>query len=135
MAHHRHRRTRRAPALAIAALLALVVPAATAQAARPEATSAALATERYYSSYDNGATATRPDAKSTAIATERYLNSYGSPEPLAAPTTPAHAADGGPSWTASILGGALLIVAAAGFGVLAGRVSMRPRRSGARTLA
>ena len=63
------------------------------------------------------------------LATERYYSSYGTPEPLAAPTTPAPAAtDGGPSWTAAILGSALLILAAAGLGVLAGRTTMRPRR-------
>ena len=122
MAHHRHRPTlRRASALAIAALLALTVPAAAALAAPPEATDAALATERYYSSYD-GAGAGRPDARSAALAAERYLSSYGAPEPLAAPSTPAPAGDGGPSWTASILGGALLILAAAGLGVLAHRL-------------
>ena len=136
MAHHRHRpMLRRARALAIAALLALAVPAAPAQAARSDAQDAALATERYYSSYDDGAAATHPDAQSAALATERYLSSYGPPAPLAAPTTTAPAGDGGPSWTASILGGVLLIVAAAGAGVLAGRVSMRPRRAGARPLA
>ena len=136
MADHRHRPTlRRARTLAIAGLLALVVPAALAQAARPDATGAALATERYYSSYDNGAAATQPDAASAALATERYLSSYGPPEPPAAPTTAAPAGDGGPSWTASIFGGALLILAAAGLGVLAGRMSMRTRGAGARPFA
>ena len=133
MAHHRHRPTlrRATQALAIAAVLALIVPAALAQAATKDATSAALATERYYSSYGDGATA----AHRAALATERYLSSYGTPEPVAAPAAPAPAGDGGPSWTASILGGVLLIAAAAGLGVLAGRVSMRPRRAGARPLA
>jgi len=125
----------RARALAIAAVLALVVPAAFAQAARSDATGAALATERYYSSYDNDAAAAQPGAESAALATERYLSSYGTPEPLGAPTTTAPAGDGGPSWTASIFGGALLIVAAAGLGVLAGRMTVRPRGAGARPFA
>jgi hypothetical protein len=112
--------------LALAALLALA-PAGALASPRDRTPRALLATERYYSSY--GATAAPTDPTQGAQAAERYYSSYGRAEPLAAPTTPATAAtDGGPSWTAAILGSALLILAAAGLGVLAGRTTMRPRR-------
>ena len=56
----------------------------------------------------------------------------GSAQPLRAPAAPAPAVtDDSPSWTATILAGAFLLVVAAGGGVLAGRASTRrgPRRS------
>jgi hypothetical protein len=125
MAHCKRRPALRATlALALAALLTLAAPAGVlAQAARPDATRAALATERYYSSY--GATAARPDGLRAAQAAERYYASYGTPRPLTAPTTSAQAVThGGPSWTAAVLAGAVLIVVAAGLGVLAGRAGI-----------
>jgi hypothetical protein len=106
-------------ALVLTALAWLAAPAAPAQDA---AERAALATERYYSSYGEPARGER-----AALATERYLSSYGTPQPPA--TASAVTADPGPTWTAAIIVGALLIVTAAGVGVLAGRASVRPRRA------
>jgi hypothetical protein len=57
-----------------------------------------------------------------ALVTKRYLSA-------AAPSNPAAVtADSGPSWTAAILIGALLMVTAGGLGLLTGRASVRPRR-------
>jgi hypothetical protein len=57
-----------------------------------------------------------------ALVTKRYLSS-------ATPTTPAAVtADSGPSWTAAILAGALLMLTAGGLGLLTGRASVRPGR-------
>jgi hypothetical protein len=131
MTHRRHRlKARHALALTLSALVSIGTPAgALAQSRRPDATRAALAAERYYSSYR--APATHPDAERAALATEHYLSSYGIPQPLAPPTTPTTTtpATGRPSWTIAILGAVLLIAAAASIGVLAGRASIRPRRS------
>jgi hypothetical protein len=111
----------RALALTLIAFVALAVPTALAQADDADTTKAALAAEQYYSSY--GSPAAREDA---ALEQESYYSSYGSPPE---PTAPAAAtADGDVSWTAAILVGAILTVAAGGFGVLAGRASVRPGR-------
>ncbi len=107
MAHHIHPPVLRR-ALVLATVLTLAVPGiAVAQTAGPDPARAALAAERYY-------------------------GSYGAAQPLAAPTRTAEATPAaGPSWTATALGGAVLIVAAAGLGLVAGRASTRPapRRS------
>jgi hypothetical protein len=108
-------------ALTLIALVALAAPTALAQADGADTTKAALTAERYYSSY--GGPADREDA---ALDQESYYSSYGSPpEPTA---TTAITADGGVTWTAAILIGAMLTVAAGGLGVLAGRASVRPGR-------
>jgi hypothetical protein len=111
----------RALALTLTALVWLAAPAALAQADRGDRTSAARATERYYSSYGDPA-----DRANAALAIERYLTSYGPPQtpPKSTVVTPNH----GPGWTAAILAGALLFLAAGAGGVLAGRASVRPRR-------
>lgn len=57
-----------------------------------------------------------------ALVTKRYLST-------AAPTNSAAVtADSGPSWTAAILAGALLMLTAGGLGLLTGRASVRPGR-------
>ena len=86
----------------------------------------------------------RADVLRAAHAVERYYASYGSPRPIPPPPVapvaplPAPAATrsaaepltrGGPGWDAAVAAGALLVVVAAGLGVLAGRDSMRPRRT------
>ncbi|MEA2382943.1 MAG: hypothetical protein QOH72_2914 [Solirubrobacteraceae bacterium] len=86
----------------------------------------------------------RADILRAAHAVERYYASYGSPRPIPPPPLPAAAPSprhapprpaaepltrGGPGWDAAVVGGALLVVLAAGLGVLAGRDSMRPRRT------
>jgi hypothetical protein len=131
MAFLRHRALLRGiPALAIAAVL--VLGFASAAMARADAVTDALATEHYYSSI--GTTAAQPAGDRAALAAERYYSSYGTPATLqAAPVTAAPAASdaGGPSWTAAILAGILVALAAAGAGVLAGRSTSRPRRASA----
>jgi hypothetical protein len=122
MAHPSHGALlRRVPALALAVVLALgASSAALAQSERQEGDVAALATERYYSSYGTGA----------AAPIERYYSSYGAPEPLERPATAAAAAgNDGPGWTATIVVGALLALAAAGLGAIAGRATRRPRQA------
>jgi hypothetical protein len=57
-----------------------------------------------------------------ALVTKRYL-SAAAPSNQAAVT-----ADSGPSWTAAILVGALLMFTAGGLGLLTGRASVRPGR-------
>jgi hypothetical protein len=106
-------------ALALTALLALAIsPAAVAAT---DGDRAARATERYYSSYGDA-------GDRSALATERYYSSYGTPEPPAFPVAVAQPPDGGgPSWIAA----ALLAIAAAGAGALAGRASVKPRAAGA----
>jgi hypothetical protein len=68
-----------------------------------------------------------------ALATERYYSSYGAPEPRHAPAAVAaqEVDGGGPTWTAAILGGVLVAIAAAGAGVVAGRSISAPRHAGA----
>ncbi len=119
----RHRRIPARWLLPVAAvLLVLAAPAA----AQPGPTQRALAAERYYSSY-------APDSARTdaALATERYYSSYGTPasRPRPLSSVPVPAGHSGPTWTASILAGALAILAGAGVGVLAGRATVRPRQA------
>ena len=66
-----------------------------------------------------------------ALATERYYSSYAAPESPAAPAAVLEADGGGPSWTAAIVAGVLVAVAAAGAGVVAGRFTRAPRHAGA----
>lgn len=124
-------RRRQSIAVALVALLALAVPAgALAQAPGSDAKRDALATERYLGSYD--AAAAKPGSARAALAQERYLSSYGAPSQPSAPATSTRAAsDVGLSWTTTILGGALLIAAAAGLGMVVGRASVRPHGAGA----
>jgi hypothetical protein len=124
----RHRRQTMRCLLPAAVALALAAPAAAAAAAQQEPTDgtrAALATERYYSSY-----ADPPPATDAALAAERYYSSYGTPQPraVAIKPPPVTAAGGhGPGWSAAIGGGALAMLVAAGLGVIAGRATNRPR--------
>jgi hypothetical protein len=81
-----------------------------------------------------GAAAAAPSedrATSAALATEAYYSSYGEPEPLtvAAPA-PVSSAGDGPSWFGAIAIGAGLMLLAGGLGVYAGR-TVRPRGLGA----
>jgi hypothetical protein len=106
--------------LALTLSVLVAGPTTLAQADQPDRTDAALATERYYSSYGKPGAGER-----AALATERYLSSYGAPPTPAASATPV--AYRGPSWTAAIFAAALLSVTAASLGLLAGRASVRPR--------
>jgi len=67
-----------------------------------------------------------------ALATERYYSSYGDAEPLSAVPAPAPAAsaDARPTWLGAIMLGLGLALVAGGLGVYAGRV-VRPRGAGA----
>ena len=133
MASPRHRALLRGlPLCALTALLLLgAASAAIARSPSSNGDRAALAMERYYSSYGSGAA--QPADDGAALAAERYYSSYGAPEPRAsvAATVAATGDGGGPSWTAAILAGVLVAVAAAGAGVFAGRSSRRPRHAGA----
>ena len=124
----RHRRQTMRCLLPAAVALALAAPAAATAQQRPaNGTRAALATERYYSSY-----ADPPPATDAALAAERYYSSYGTPQPRVAAINPppATAAGGhGPGWTAAIGGAALAMLVAAGLGVIAGRATTRPRHA------
>jgi hypothetical protein len=109
------------PALALAALLVLLGPAvaAVASPARPDPLEAARAVGRYYASYGSPRPIPPPPVAAVAPGPRRPA-----PQPAAAPLT-----RGGPGWAAAVVTGALLVVVAAGLGVLAGRDSMRPRRT------
>jgi hypothetical protein len=89
-------------------------------------TKAALATERYLSSYGDPVPSR---ADSAALATEHYLSSYGNPDTLA-PRVPAAtkvASSSGPSWTSAILAGVALAIAAGLAGIAGGRATRRPK--------
>jgi hypothetical protein len=75
-------------ALACALLASALSGAAAAQPTKARQASAALAQERYYSSY--GTPDTDDTTTSAALAQERYYSSYGEPEPLtlAQPSAP-----------------------------------------------
>ena len=119
MAHHPRPLPRRALALTITALVALPAPSAFAQATtrapgrRPE-DRALLQLLRRTCQW-----------RTAALATERYLSSYGTPQP--SPTSSTVTVDAGPTWTAAVIVGTLLSVVSAGIGVAAGRASARPR--------
>ena len=64
-----------------------------------------------------------------ALATERYLSSYGNPDTPAPPAPPATevASSSGPSWTSAILAGIALAIAAGLAGIAGGRATKRPK--------
>jgi hypothetical protein len=66
-----------------------------------------------------------------ALATERYLSSYGDPDTPAppAPSAPAATSSSGPSWTSAILAGFALTIAAGLAGIAGGRATRRPKLS------
>jgi hypothetical protein len=106
------------PALVAAALAALLIPAAAAaRPSRADRVRAAPAVERYYASFGPERPMPPPPV-AVAPAPRRP------PPPAAPPLT-----RNGPGWNAAMVGGALLVVLGAWLGVLAGRDSMRPRRS------
>jgi nucleotide-binding universal stress UspA family protein len=105
---------RRLPRTVIALAIGVLVAApAQAGASRHPGRAAALAQERYYSSYGPAA----DPATAAALAQERYYSSYGQPEPLTLPSSPGAPSD--TPWTpiAVSLGAALIVVAASAFGV------------------
>jgi hypothetical protein len=113
-------------ALALACLLALAAPGLAA-GSNAEAERVALSTEQYYSSY--GTDPASADRTTRAIAAERYYSSYGSPQSLAKPSAGAGVSQA----RADSMPGALiavLLLVAAGIGVVAGRVSTRRRWPG-----
>jgi hypothetical protein len=111
------------PLLAAGTLVA--APAAFADTVN-SSTKAALATERYLSSYGDPVRAPADDA---ALATERYLSSYGNPHAPApsAPSATQVASSSGPSWTSAILAGIALAIAAGLAGIAGGRATKRPK--------
>jgi hypothetical protein len=74
---------------------------------------------------------THPQALTTRVTGPTAPTWPTDPQALTARTTPAPAAHDGPSWTAAILVGGLLTLAAAALGAVAGRATARPRRAGA----
>jgi hypothetical protein len=114
--------------LLAAGTLAVAAPAATLADAGNSRTTAALATERYLSSYTDPIT---PSTDDVAVAAERYLRSYGNPHTLAppAPASTEVATSAGPSWTSAILAGIALAIAAGLAGIAGGRATMRPKLS------
>lgn len=108
--------------LLAAGALAVAAPAALADTGNSP-TKAALATERYLSSYGD------PVPSPAADATERYLSSYGNPHMLASPVPVATkvASSSGPSWTSAILAGIALAIVAGLAGIAGGRATKRAR--------
>jgi hypothetical protein len=101
-------------ALASALLCSMTVPAVARPDLQPGSAdnSAALAQERYYSSYGDAASATASD--SPALAQERYYSSYGDAEPLTLAQAPAVSDD--TPWleiSLSVVAGLALLAAAA----------------------
>jgi hypothetical protein len=120
-----HRLSAIAMALALSALAA-AAPLAASALAVPDA-----ALRSGSSSLGDSATqaATGSAGERLAVASPPAWPTH--PQVLTAPATSAPAADDGPSWTAAILVGGLLLFAAAGLGALAGRASAGARRAGA----
>jgi hypothetical protein len=81
------------PAILCALVCALLLPATSLAAAQSseDRQAAALAQERYYSSY--GEPQPIDAATAAARAQERYYSSYGEPEPLTLPQSPAPSDD------------------------------------------
>ena len=102
-ASHTHRRT-----VICAIVCALLASALTsvAPAGANEQTRAALAQERYYSSY--GEPGTSDAATSAAEAQERYYSSYGEPEPLTVAQAPEPSDDS--QWLPIVNKGELAVV-------------------------
>jgi hypothetical protein len=116
-------------ALACALLGSTLTGTAAAQPTNDTRTAAALAQERYYSSYGKPVTI---DARTAAaLAQERYYSSYGEPEPLALPQTAAPSNE--TPWPAIALSivAALVIVAVSATQLR----RLRVRRRAARALA
>jgi hypothetical protein len=108
------------------ALVALALPASAFAARAADPGKTARAQERYLSSY--GTT----DTTAAALAQERYLGSYGDATPLPRPVAPVtiQAPSDGPSWLLAGIAGALLMLMAAGVGVIAGRrLALSPRKA------
>jgi hypothetical protein len=108
-------------ALLVVAFAVLLAPRAAAAStpSRADSLRASHAVERYYASY--GPTAPIPPPPVAAVAAPARRSR---PDPAAAPLT-----RGGPGWNAAVAAGALLFAVGAALGVLAGRDSMRPRRT------
>jgi hypothetical protein len=87
------------------ALLAAVISGPAGAREKPDSQAAALAQERYYSSYG------QPQSSAAALAQEQYYMSYGEPEPLTLPQSPRPADD--TRWLAIVLSLALAFALAA----------------------
>jgi hypothetical protein len=121
-ASHTHRRTV-ISAIVCALLAAALVGGAPAGASERTQAAAALAQERYYSSYDEpGST----DAGTSAVqAQERYYSSYGEPEPLTVAQSPEPSND--PRWLPIALSVAVALAIFAAGATLAHRLRIRRR--------
>jgi hypothetical protein len=122
LASRTHRRT-----IICAIVCALLVPALTgvapASANKRTQAAAALAQERYYSSYGEPETI---DARTAAAeAQERYYSSYGEPEPLTVAQSPEPSDD--TSWLPIALSVAVALTIVAASTTLARRLRIRRR--------
>jgi hypothetical protein len=91
--------------LIVACVLLVVALSATPAQAAPNSKAAALAQERYYSSYG-----TEPGS-AAALAQERYYSSYGRPGPLAA-SPPVRAPSNSPLLPIALIAGTLVLMGA-----------------------
>jgi hypothetical protein len=122
-------------ALACALLVSALSGAAVARPVHDSQTRAALAQERYHSSFGEAKPLGRPagEAKpsdrviAAALAQERYYSSYGDPEPLAPPQSPV-ASDDTPWLPVALSLAATLAIVAAGAAHLR-RLRIRRRRA------
>ena len=119
-------RSHRLPVRALPALVFALVLLALPATAAAQSDKAALAQERYYSSYGQSATPTAARSDEAALAQERYYSSYGQPT-----VTPAPAVSDGPGWTIAALGGVALLLAGVAFGAAGSRAVVRPRGASA----
>ena len=71
--------------------------------------------------------ATSDSAARAALATERYLSSYGTPHPPV-PAAAQVAPSNGPTWIAAILAGIGLAIGAGIAGIAGGRATAHPKR-------
>jgi hypothetical protein len=121
-ASHTHRRTIIC-AIVCALLASALTGVAHARANERTHAAAALAQERYYSSYTGPVT---PDSgTSAADAQERYYSSYGEPEPLTVAQSPEPSDD--TPWAAIALSAALALAIVAASTTLARRLRIRRR--------
>ena len=115
-------------ALACALLVSAMSGTAAAQPRAHAQASAALAQERYYSSYGEPSTT---DAGTSALAQERYYSSYGEPEPLTLPR-PSAPSDETP-WLPIALSIALALAVVAASATQLRRLRVRRRAARATT--
>jgi hypothetical protein len=110
-------------AIVCALLASALTGVAPASANERTQAAAALAQERYYSSY--GEPETIDAGTSAAEAQERYYSSYGEPEPLTVAQSPEPSDDA--QWLPIALSGAVVLAIVAASAALARRLRIRRR--------